>query len=216
MSRWTALYQKDLRGELRQPQFVLGVVFFQFCLLFLFFLFQDGNLPNSWWANLFWVNALIAAMSLVLKNFAGESANQYAYYYQLTDPVTLYVSKVLYNFSLLAFATAVNLILFTLLFDTAIPWNWRFLLMLVVGVLAMSLSLTFVAFIAGFGRHASLLVNILVIPVIIPLFLVLIRSTAASLGGFYLNWSGDMSIAIGIAVLMAAMGLGLFPYLWKR
>lgn len=216
MASWTALYKKDLRGELRQPQFLLGVIFFQFCLLFLFFLFQDGKLTNSWWANLFWVNVLISAMSLVLKNFADESSSQYPYYYQLTDALTLYLAKVVYNLSLLTFATLINLLLFALLFQTAVPMTWRFFVVLGVGVLAMSLSLTFVAFIAGYGRHASLLVNILVIPIIIPLFLVLIRSTAASLGGFYLNWQGDMSIALGIAVLMAAMGLGLFPYLWKR
>ena len=200
MKPWLTLIVKDLKAELRQPQFILGVVFFQFCLLFLFFLFQDGVLPPSWWGNLFWVNLLIAAMTLVLKNFSAEATSQFSYYFQLTDATTIYLAKAFYNFILLSFAALVNYILFWLFFETMNFDGLKISLLIISGVIGLSLSLTLIAFIAGFGQNASLLINILVLPIIIPLFLLLIRST----------------ILGGMILLMLGLGLGLFPYLWRR
>ncbi len=211
-----SLIRKDIKSELRRPQFVLGVIFFQFCLLFLFFLFQDGDLDSRWWANLFWVNLLIAAMSLVLKNFSQESADEYAYYYQLTDPITIYIAKASYNLMLLLFAAAINFILFQLLFEPKSVNHPRFMVLLFTGVLGMSLSLTLVAFMAGFARNASVMIYILVLPIIIPMFLLLIRSTMDAVDDIYINWLGDLTLVIGIDVLMLAAGIGLFPYLWRR
>lgn len=211
-----ALFAKDLRSELRQPQYLLGVVFFQFCLLFLFFLFQDSELSPVWWANLFWVNLLIAAMSLVLKNFSSESSDHFIYYYQVTDPVTLYVAKGLYNLLLLSIASVINLIMFQLLFEPVDVDLIRFTGMIMAGVFGLSGALTLVAFISGFSQNASVLINILVIPIIIPILLLLIRSTSFSLVDDYTNYSGDLTLILGIDILILAMALGLFPYLWRR
>jgi heme exporter protein B len=216
MAPWFTLYKKDLTAELRRPQFLLGVVFFQFCLLFLFFLFQDSNLNAMWWGNLFWVNLLIAAMSLVLKNFSSESTDQYAYYFQISDALTIYLSKTLYNFTLLLVVAIINFILFQLLFEPKTIDFIKFSILVLSGIVGLSLSLTLVAFIAGFGQNASVLINILVLPIIIPILLLLIRSTSSGVAGFYTSWSGDISIILGIDILMLAMGIGLFPYLWRR
>jgi len=210
------LYQKDLSEELRRPQFILGIIFFQFCLLFLFFLFQHEALDSRWWGNLFWVNLLIAAMSLVLKNFSNESSRQFIYYYQLTDALTIYLSKVVYNLTLLVVVALINFILFQVLFEPVALDMIRFGLLVLAGVLGLSLSLTLVAFMAGFAQNASVMINILVLPIIIPIFLLLIRSTIAAVDGYYLNWQGDLTLILGIDILMFAMGIGLFPYLWRR
>lgn len=216
MAAWTSIFMKDMKAELRQPQFILGVLFFQFCLLFLFFLFQESTLPPSWWGNLFWINLLIAAMTLVLKNFNAETSGQYSYYYQLTDATTIYLSKAFYNFILLSIAAVLNFLLFYLFFDPMKFDLWKILVLVVLGVMGMSLSLTLIAFIAGFGQNASLLINILVLPIIIPLFLLLIRSTILGAQGLYFTWSGDVALIGGIILLTLGLGLGLFPYLWRR
>ncbi len=216
MSQWLTLIKKDLKAELRRPQYILGIVFFQFCLLFLFFLFQENDLSPGWWGNLFWVNLLIAAMSLILKNFTAESSNQFPYFFQLTDALTIYLAKAVYNLFLLLFAALINYILFQLLFEPKSVDAIKFIALVLSGTLGLSLSLTLVAFIAGFGENSAVLINILVLPIVIPLFLLLIRSTTMAVQGLYFTWSGDMALIVGIDILMMAMGLGLFPYLWRR
>ena len=173
-------------------------------------------MPATWWGNLFWINLLIAAMSLVLKNFTSESSNQFAYFYQLTNATTIYLSKALYNFTVLLVAALINYLLFFLLFESKSFDLPRMGLLIIGGTAGLSLALTLVAFIAGFGQNAAVLINILVLPIIIPLFLLLIRSTIAACDGFYINWRGDMALIAGINVLMLALGIGLFPYLWRR
>lgn len=211
-----SLLLKDIMTELRYPQFLVGVLFFQFLLVLIFYMFQEGALDMRWWSNLFWVNVLIASISLTLKNFMAESRLAYAYYYQLTDPLTIFISKAIYNWVLICLVCLMNLALFSSFFDPNPQSVGTIILITLIGSLGISAAMTMVSFIASFGQHAGMLINVLVIPILIPLMLISIAITRDVGMGVRQDWLGDLRVLLGVVMLIMAMTIALFPYLWRK
>jgi heme exporter protein B len=93
---------------------------------------------------------------------------------------------------------------------------WLFVLLSLLGGFSLSLVFTFLAAIAARAQQSAALMAIMGFPLVIPQLLLLNKASTVAFedvlqGGF---WSMILLIA-GLDVLLVAMAIILFPFLWK-
>jgi heme exporter protein B len=87
---------------------------------------------------------------------------------------------------------------------------------ILLGALGISLCFTFVSAIAVKSDQSTTLMTILSFPLIIPVFLHLMRISRAALPDTRVtDPMGSLTTLGAIYLLIAGLGLLLFPYLWR-
>jgi heme exporter protein B len=113
--------------------------------------------------------------------------------------------------------SVVSLILFTVFLGNPIIDTPRFIGMVCLGGLSLSLVFTLLAAIAAKAQQQAALMAILGFPLIIPQLLLLIKLSKAAFGEIY--GAGVVTqitlLLIGLDVLVVALAIILFPFLWK-
>ena len=93
---------------------------------------------------------------------------------------------------------------------------WIYLLVVVLGSVGLSFSMTMVSAIASKARNSNTLMAILSFPVVLPILLMVIKiSKNAIYGVERLASVDDFMVLIAINALIAAASYLLFPYLWR-
>ena len=91
-----------------------------------------------------------------------------------------------------------------------------FILVMCLGSIGLASALTMVSGIASKAPNSSSLMAILSFPVIIPLLLIIIKTSKSAMDGLdravYLD---DMLILLAINAIIIAVSYMLFPYLWR-
>ena len=209
------LIQKDARHELRLNHVFSSLLVYVLSTVFIVYI-TFVELAVEIWNVLFWIVFLFAASQAVLKSFVRESSRQYLYYYTLVPPISLLISKMLYNAILLL---CLGLLLFGAL--TLVGGNYLerpavFGLALILGSIGIGWCLTFISAIAIKSDNSATLMAILAFPLIIPILLNLIRLSAVALGtSADANIWNEVTILLSIDLLLVGLGFMLFPYLWK-
>jgi heme exporter protein B len=166
---------------------------------------------------LFWIIMAFASINLVLKSFSEEGGGRKLYMYTLASPVAVIYSKILIN-TLVMFALGIlGYTLFSVFMgnmaQNLLAW-WMVLLMGVAGFAAV---LTMVSAIAGQTRNNFTLMAVLGFPLILPMILLLIKASAASINGLLISEILPDLLVIGLLILIAlTLSHILFPYLWKE
>jgi len=172
------------------------------------------------WNALLWVIILFSAVNAVNKSFYHESKSQQMYFYLLTSPQNIILSKVIYNFLLINILTLVTYIVYSLLFtlpgDVSI-FSGQLLLVLVLGATGISGILTLVSAIAAKTNNNLGLTSILAFPVMVPVIMTVIKSgkNAADMLSFNVNTKYLLALG-GLDVIIIALAFVLFPYLWRE
>jgi len=94
-------------------------------------------------------------------------------------------------------------------------WN-LFLLIVLLGSIGFSTSLTLISSISAQTQNSSMLMAILSFPVILPLVLLLIDASKNAIDG--LAWSvskDELLLLVGMDLILAALAYILFPFLWR-
>ena len=215
LSHIKALIYKDLLLDFRQLFGLGGVFLYVFSSFFIVFL-TFGEVVGATWITLFWIVVLFGSVNAVLKSFAQEDDNRNIYYYTLTDPVAIVLSKLFYNTLLVLLISGLSLLLFSLLTSYPIQETGFFVLALVLGAMGIASNFTFVSAIAKHTRNKSTMMMILSLPVIIPLLLPLVRLSVKCLGPA--TWAmiqSDVTLLVSVDLLIMGLALVLFPFLWK-
>ncbi|MBK8503950.1 MAG: hypothetical protein IPL46_18120 [Saprospiraceae bacterium] len=92
LSQLKALIYKDLLLDFRQLFGLGGIFLYVFSSFFIVFL-TFGEVVGATWITLFWIVVLFGSVNAVLKSFAQEDDSRNIYYYTLTDPVAIVLSK---------------------------------------------------------------------------------------------------------------------------
>ena len=118
---------------------------------------------------------------------------------------------------LMVLMSLLSLLLFVIFLDNPIDDAFRFIGIVVLGGASISIVFTLMSAIAAKAQQNAALVAILGFPVILPQLLLIMRLSKAAFAevfreGAILQLVGQIA---GLDVLVLALAIILFPYLWK-
>jgi heme exporter protein B len=215
--RVLSLLKKDILLEFRQKHTFYGIILYIASTVFVIYLSIPDKPDAVIWNSLFWVIQLFICVNAVAKSFLAESKGRMLYYFSITSPVEYIISKILYNAVLMLIMSSITLLLFLLLLSNPLNNSLQFTGIVLLGGLSISFVFTLMSAIAAKAQQNAALIAIMGFPLIIPQLMVLIKLSKAAFGevfkqGMVLQLTG---LIIGLDVLVLALALVLFPYLWK-
>lgn len=138
------------------------------------------------------------------------------YYYSIANPTSIILSKIVYNFLLCGFLSAVGYVLFVLFLGNPIEDKFIFGILILLTAMGFASSLTLLSSIAAKANNSSILMAVLSFPIVISILLMAIKVTKNCIDG--LGWDAswdEMLTLMAINCLVTALSYLLFPYIWR-
>jgi len=216
IKRIFTLVQKDVLLEFRQKHTFYGILLYIASTIFVLYLSMDKPDANVWNA-LFWTIQLFICVNAVAESFLQENRGRMLYFYSVASPVEFIVGKIIYNLVLMVLMSLVSLLMFSVFLANPVDNILLFTGIVVLGGAGISIVFTLMSAIAAKAQQNAALIAILGFPVILPQLLLLMRLSKAAFAevfreGMVLQMAG---LIAGLDVLVIAMAVILFPYLWK-
>lgn len=209
------LVKKELLLEWRSKYALNGVLLYVVSTVFVCFL-SFVSIDIITWNALFWIIMLFASINAVSKSFLQESKGRQLYIYTIASPIALIISKTIYNVLLMTLLTVIALSFHMMVFDKIPQDLLMYFIATILGSLSFSTIFTMISAIASKAGNGGMLMAILGFPIIIPVLIVLIKLTKNAIDGLDRSVSWDeVGILLVINVLVMAVSLLLFPYLWR-
>jgi heme exporter protein B len=211
------LIRKEMVLEWRSKYALNGILLYVVSTVFVCFLSFVSVPEKLTWNALFWIIMLFASINAVAKSFLQESKGRHLYIYTLVSPVALIIAKTVYNSLLMIGLTLIALLFYTLVFSFPAGADMgMYLVATVLGSLSFATIFTMVSAIASKAGNGGMLMAILSFPIIIPVLIVLIKLAKNAIDGLDRSVSlDDIGLLAVINVLVMAVSLLLFPYLWR-
>lgn len=210
------LIRKDMLLELRQRYALNGILLYILSTVFVAYLSFGKIVEPTTWNALFWIIMLFAAVNAVSKSFVQESAGRQLYYFNLAAPLSIIISKTIYNAMLMVMLSILNLLIFSLLMDHFIQDWWLFGWTIILGAIGFSSLLTMIAAIASRTNNNFSLMAVLSFPIVLPLLLTLMKASRLALEVSSSSESSSLLLVILLlSILPAILSVLLFPYLWQ-
>jgi heme exporter protein B len=209
------LLKKEFTLEWRQKYAISGILLYVLSTVFIIYISFQRVSPQVWNV-LFWIIMLFASVNAVVKSFVQESGQRQMYYYQLANPLAILLSKMIYNAALLLLLGLLTYGALAFVAGNPVQEAAYFALALVLGGVGFSVTFTFVSAIASKADNNSTLMAILSFPVVIPILLVLVNLSAHAIGflqGTMINQ--NIMLLAAVDLILIALGLVLFPFLWR-
>lgn len=208
---------KEFRLEWRQKSVITGVLIYVVSTVFICYMTFRQIIDVPTWNALFWIIMVFAAVNGVARSFMQESRGVQLYYYTLLNPVSVIMSKTLYNTALLMVIALVNFTFYSLFLGNNVIDLPVFFLGLFLGSAGLASTLTLVSAIAAKASNSPSLMAILSFPILIPLLMTIIRFSKNAIDG--IAWSVNQNYALTLLALIAiviTLSYLLFPYLWRE
>ena len=200
--------------EIRQQYTFYGILLYVASTIFVLYLAM-GQPEDVVWKGLFWMIQLFICINAVAKSFLQESRGRMLYFYSIAGARDFILAKLLFNSVLMIVMSVVSLFLFLLL-GNPLTYFLRFFTLACIGGWSLSLVFTFLAAIAARAQHNAAMMAILGFPLIIPQLLLLMRISNMAFADVYQAGLWQMiGVLIGLDVLVIALAIILFPFLWK-
>lgn len=217
MKKVLALLKKDMMLEFRQQHTFYGILLYIASTVFVLYLSLPEGPGADTWNSLFWVIQLFVCVNTVAKSFLQESRGRMLYFYTLASPVQFILAKLIFNVLLMAIMSLVSLTLFYIFLDNPVADNMRFLGIVLIGGISLSLVFTLMSAIAARAQQNAALIAILGFPVILPQILLLMRLSKSAFAevfqeGAVLQLAGLILLLDAMVIVLAVI---LFPFLWK-
>jgi len=210
------LIGKDVKLELKQKYVLNGILLYLLSTIFVAYLAFEEVITPETWNSLFWIILLFVGVNGISKSFVQENPARYIYYYTITSPQAVVLSKILYNLLLMAILSLLSFGLFLLLLGNQVVNVELFILTLILGSFGLSSILTMVAAIASRASNNFSLMAVLSFPIILPLLLTLMKISSMALAGpEWPGTAGPLVILVTINLAVIILAYLLFPYLWR-
>ena len=211
-----AYIKKDWSLDWKNKFSIGGILLYLVAATFIVFL-SFADIEAETWNSLFWIILLFGILNGVVKSFLQESGSRKLYYFQLVNPYVVLIAKVVYNFLLtfiMAWITFFLLVLFT---GNMVEDLVMFTVILTLGSLSLSITLTFISALSVQGQQSATLTAILGLPVVIPVVLTLVKLSRNALGlTLEANYRPDLLILAAISLILLGLSLWLFPLIWRE
>lgn len=168
------------------------------------------------WVALYWIILVFAAVNASVNSFRLESGRQFYYYYGLVKASSLIISKLIFNAILILLIAYLSYFLIAILIGNPIENVELFLLVIFTGGISLASVLTLVSAIASKTSQNSSLTAILAFPILLPTLLTSIKASLLCGLGFGWEECSTYILSLGlIFLIILALSLILFPYLWR-
>jgi len=213
-----ALFYKDILLEFRQKHSFYGVLLYIASTIFVLYLALSDVPESSVWNTLFWITQLFIGINAVAKSFLQESKGRQLYYYSITSPTSFIAAKLIFNTLFMLLMSLISLFLFGVFLGFPVSDGLIFIGIVCLGGMGISLVFSLMSAIAAKAQQNAALMAILGFPVIIPQLLLLIRLSRTAFAevfreGAVLQLAG---LTLIFNVLVIALSLILYPYLWRE
>ncbi len=211
------LIRKEIMLEWRSRYALNGILLYVVSTVFVCYLsFRQISNPPTWNA-LFWIIMLFASINAITKSFIQESRGRQLYYYTITGPQAIIISKIIYNIFLMLLLSIIALGFYTLVFKNPVGDPLFYMISVLLGSISFASVFTMISGIASKSGAGGSLMAILSFPLVIPLLIVLIKLSKNALDGLDRSVSLDeIAILLAINVIVITTSLLLFPYLWRE
>jgi heme exporter protein B len=216
MSKIVTLLKKDFLLELRQQHTFFGILLYVASTIFVLYLTM-GEPGSTVYNGIFWMIQLFVCVNAVAKSFLQESKGRMLYFFSITSPVNFILAKLIYSTVVMLLMVLVSLLLFRILLGNPISNYFQFMGIAFLGGISLSLVFTLMAAIAAKAQQNAAVMAILGFPLIIPQLLLLVRLSKSAFGevfraGALLQIS---LLLVALDILVIALAVVLFPFLWK-
>ncbi len=209
------LVKKDILLESRQQYTLYGILLYIASTSFVIYL-SMGQPEDTVWNGLFWITQLFICINAVAKSFLAEQKGRMLYFYSIAGAKDFIVAKLLFNLLLMLLMSLVSLALFAVLLGNPVNNMPQFIGITLLGGTSFSLVFTFLAAIAAKAQQSAALMAILGFPIIIPQILLLMKISVTAFSTVILTgWWQLVFLLFGLNVLIIALAIILFPFLWK-
>ncbi len=219
MDKLKTLIAKEFTLELRRKSVISGLALYLFSIIFICYLtfsLRQNLITPLVWTALFWITVLFTAVNTVAKSFIGERKGRDIYYYSVTSPASIIISKIIYNFLLCSLMSFTGFFLFILFLGNPVFDQFLFAIVIVLTSMGFASSLTLLSSIASKANNSSILMAVLSFPVVISILLMAVKVTKNCIDGLDRSVSWDeILILLAINCLVAAASYVLFPYIWR-
>jgi heme exporter protein B len=175
-----------------------------------------GQPEASVWNGLFWMIQLFVCVNAVAKSFLAESKGRMLYFYSIAGGRQFIISKLLFNVLLMMVMTLTSWLLFAAFLGNPVIRGFQFLGISLLGGTSLSLVFTFLSAIAARAQQNAALMAIMGFPLIIPQLMLLMRISnivfSDVIQGGLLQ---IILLLVGMDILVIALAIILFPFLWK-
>jgi heme exporter protein B len=215
-SAFVSLVRKDLLMEWRQKHTLFGVLLYVGATVFVVYM-MSGQPEAKQWNALFWLTQLFVAVNSVAKSFLQEHPNRFRYYFTIVKPATFLMAKMVYSVALMFIMSIVSLLLYYVMLGWPLVQGWLFVAVTLTGSISLSAVFTFLSAIAARAQQNSALMAILGFPLVTPVLMILSKLAVKALSDVYMpGWWNLAVVLLGLDVLVIALGVILFPFLWQE
>ena len=216
MSKIFTLLKKDLLLELRQQHIFFGILLYVASTIFVLYLAM-GQPESTVFNGIFWMIQLFVCVNAVAKSFLQESKGRMLYYFSITSPVNFIIAKLIYSTVIMLLMVLVSLLLFRILLGNPVNNYFQFICIASLGGVSLSLVFTLMAAIAAKAQQNAAVMAILGFPLIIPQLLLLTRLSKSAFGEVFREGAllQILFLLIALDILVVALAIVLFPFLWK-
>ena len=206
--------QKEFALELRRKAVISGIGLYLFSLIFICYLtfsLRKNSINEATWSALFWLAILFSVINSVAKSFIGEKRGTFIYYYSVTSPQVIIISKIIYNGILCLVLSLAGYGLFSIFIDNPVQDKLLFITTLLLTSFGFSASLSLISGIASKANNSNILMAVLSFPVILS-----IKITKNVLDGLDRSTSYDELLnLLAINCILTSLAYMLFPYIWR-
>jgi heme exporter protein B len=210
---------KEFVLELRRKSVISGIALYLLSLIFICYLtfsLRHNTINEATWSALFWLVVLFSVVNSVAKSFIGEKKGVTIYYYSISAPQVIILSKILYNAILCFLLSLAGYLLFRVFIDNPVHDHGFFLLTLLLTSFGFSGALTLISGIASRANNSNVLMAVLSFPILISILLMAIHVTKNVLDGLDRSASYDELLnLLAINAILTALAYILFPYIWR-
>ena len=217
-----SLFKKDLLIEFRNRYVIGGIALYILSsVMVIYFALNYNNslkdLSPVIWGVLFWLIILFSSINAIANGFFREPEGRSYYYYYLTSPQAIILSKLLYNFIFTVLLISLAFLVFAVMIGNPVSNLPLFFATAMLGGTGYSFLFTLMGAIASRAGNNATLVAVLGFPIIIPLLIFITRLTAASIGNseFTDEALKNMVLLGSFDVIQLLLAYLLFPYIWR-
>jgi heme exporter protein B len=211
------LVKKELMMEFRNKVSISSMLLYVISTIFICYQSFKEVSEIPVWNALLWIIILFSAVNAVNKSFYAENKGQQMFFYLLTSPQNIIISKILYNVILINCLTLITYIIYSIMLGNPGNFPLQLWIILVLGATGIASILTLVSAIAAKTNNNLGLTSILAFPVMVPLIMTVIKAgkNAADLLSFSVNLK-YIAVLGGLDILIIGLSFILFPYLWRE
>ncbi len=218
-STW-AIVVKDVRSELRTRYALNALLMFVVTsVATILFALRDDELNPEILSGMFWVVIFFTAMSGLSRIFVSEEERGTTLTLQLVaSPSVVYFGKLIFNSGLTLMLSSAVTVLYVVVFPAFViksPLIFGFTVFL--GSLGFASAATIIAAVIAKANTKGTLYPVLSFPILIPLLMTVLKSTARALDGELFSAAfGEFQILVSYLLVMTAGSYLLFDYVWKE